>query len=152
MADRNVERSMDADGLSERILDVAVRIGAVVDSLPETRLGRHVAGQLVRSGTAPLPHYAEARAAESRRDFTHKMSIALKELRESHAWLQLIVRARLLPEERMAGIVDECLQLVHIFAASVATAKRNVAKEHGDRPSTKSSSIPTPQSPVPNPQ
>jgi four helix bundle protein len=134
MGDGDVERPMDADALGVRVLDLAARIGNVVDALPETRLGRHIAGQLVRSGTAPLPHYSEARAAESRRDFIHKMSIALKELRESHGWLQLIVRCKLQPPERMEGVVDECFQMIQIFATSVATAKRNESQSTNEAP------------------
>ena len=71
--------------ISDRLLEFAARIGRTVDALPDTRMGRHIAGQLVRSGTSPAPNYAEACAAESRRDFVHKLSICLKELRESEA-------------------------------------------------------------------
>ena len=102
---------MKPDDLSERFLEFAVRIGKVVDALPETRLGQHVAGQLVRSGTAPAPNYQEACAAESRRDFIHKMRIALKELRESHCWIKLIVRSELLPRDRMTGLSSEADEL-----------------------------------------
>src|ERR1700687_5904710 len=94
------------DDLSERVLDFAARIGKVVDKLPETRLGRHVAGQLVRCGTSPAPNYAEACGAESRKDFVHKLSICLKELRETHCWLLLIVKSSLLPESQLAEITD----------------------------------------------
>jgi hypothetical protein len=69
--------------LSERLLEFAVRVCKVVEALPDTRLGRHVAGQLVRCGTSPAPNYEEACAAESRADFVHKLSICLKELPES---------------------------------------------------------------------
>jgi four helix bundle protein len=62
--------------LSERLLDFAVRVGKVVDALPDTRIRRHVAGQLVRCGTSPPPNYEEACAAESRADFIHKMRVA----------------------------------------------------------------------------
>jgi hypothetical protein len=64
--------------LAERLIDFAVRMGRVVDALPRSRLGQHVAGQLVRSGTSPAPNYAEGCAAESRRDVIHKLSISLK--------------------------------------------------------------------------
>jgi four helix bundle protein len=66
---------MTPDELAEQLVDFAVRIGKVVDALPDTRLGRHIAGQLVRSGTAPAPNYEEACAAESRDDFVHKLRI-----------------------------------------------------------------------------
>ena len=62
---------MTPDELSERLIDFAARVGKVVDVLPETRMGRHIAGQLVRCGTSPAPNYEEARAAESCADFIH---------------------------------------------------------------------------------
>ena len=107
------------------MLDFAARVGKVVDALPDTRLGRHVAGQLVRSGTSPAPNYAEACAAESKRDFIHKLGIALKELRESRSWIQLIVKGDLLPELRMAPLLDEAQQLCNIVGKSIVTAKAN---------------------------
>src|SRR4051812_39510402 len=86
---------MKGDDILERLLDFAARVGVgVVDALPDTRLGRHIAGQLVRSATAPAPNYSEGQAAESREDFCHKLGVALKELRESHVWLRLIVNAK----------------------------------------------------------
>ena len=104
---QNEGRWKGAD-LEERLLDFAVRVGKAIDALPETRLGRHIAGQLVRSGTSPAPNYAEACAAESKKDFIHKLSIVLKELRESSIWIRLIVRSTLLPEQRLELLRDEC--------------------------------------------
>jgi four helix bundle protein len=113
--------------LSERLWDFAARIGKVVDALPDTRLGRHVAGQLVRSGTAAAPNYEEGRCGESRADFIHKISIALKELVETRGWLKFIVKAELLPNSRTNGLIDECDQLCRILGKSLATAKTNGA-------------------------
>jgi four helix bundle protein len=76
--------------LEERLIDFAADVIDVVESLPNTKAAAHIAGQLVRSGTAAAPNYAEARSAESRRDFVHKMKVALKELRETSVWLRLI--------------------------------------------------------------
>ena len=121
-------KSRTGDDPAERLLDFAARVGKVVDALPESRLGRHIAGQLVRSGTSPAPNYAEACGAESRRDFVHKLSIALKELRESRCWIQLIIKAELLPEQRLSEILDECEQLSAIVAKSIVTAKTNQNK------------------------
>ena len=117
---------MTPEELGERLLDFAARVGKVVDALPNTRLGRHVAGQLVRSGTAPAPNYEEGRAAESRKDFVHKLSICLKELRESRYWIRLIIKAQLLPEPKMADLLDESTQLCKIIAQSIVTAKQNL--------------------------
>jgi four helix bundle protein len=87
--------------------------------------GRHIAGQLVRSGTSPAPNYAEACAAESKRDFIHKLGIALKELRESRTWIKLILKADLLQEPRMSPLLDETQQLCNIVGKSIVTAKAN---------------------------
>src|SRR5207249_3887838 len=81
--------------LEERLLDFAARIIRLVESLPKTRAGNHIAGQLLRSGTAPLPNHGEAEAAESRQDFVHKLRICLKELRETKRWLRLVQRVPL---------------------------------------------------------
>ncbi|MBI1368735.1 MAG: four helix bundle protein [Planctomycetes bacterium] len=116
---------MTPSDLSERLLDFAARAGRVTDALPETRLGRHIANQLVRSGTSPAPNYEEACAAESRADFVHKLSISLKELRESRSWLRLIIRSQLLPNEKLADLLDECEQLCNILGQSIITAKTN---------------------------
>ena len=111
------------EALEERLLDFAAPVGKVVDALPDTRLGCHIAGQLVRSGTSPAPNYAEACAAESKRDFIHDFSIALKELRESRSWSKLIIESELLPSERMAPLLDEVQQLCNIVGKSIVTAK-----------------------------
>ncbi len=114
---------MNADDVSDRLLEFAVRIGKMVDALPDNRLGRHVAGQLVRCGTSPPPNYEEARAAESRADFVHKLGICLNELRESRFWIRFTIRAELLPKARMADLLEECTQLCKIIAQSIVTAK-----------------------------
>jgi four helix bundle protein len=116
------------DDLRERLLEFAARIGKAVDALPETRMGRHVAGQLVRCGTSPAPNYAEACGAESRKDFIHKLSICLKELRETQCWLQMIVKAELLPEARLSELVEESVELVRIVAKCIVTAKANASR------------------------
>jgi four helix bundle protein len=94
-----------------------------VDALPDTRTGRHVDGQLIRSGTAAGPNYDEGRVAESRADFSHKVNIALKELVETEGWLKFVSIHELLDETRLAAVRDECSQLCRILTASVATAK-----------------------------
>ena len=110
--------------LSERLWDFAARVGKVVDALPDSRIGRHVAGQLVRSGTASAPNYDEACAGESRADFIHKLSIALKEMKETRGWLRFVVKATLLSEKRIAGLVTESEALAAIVAKSITTAKQ----------------------------
>ena len=92
-------------------------------------MGRHIGGQLVRSGTLLAPNYEEACAAESRTDFVHKLSISLKELRESRCWIRLIIKTEMLPEHRMGELFDECNQRCRIIAQSIVTAKKRKEKK-----------------------
>jgi four helix bundle protein len=119
---------MTSEELAERLINFAARIGNVVDALPDTRMGRHVAGQLVRCGTSPAPNYEEACAAESRADFAHKLSICLKELRESRCWIRLIIKTEMLTKHKMVDLLDECNQLCNIVGRSIVTAKGNKKK------------------------
>lgn len=66
---QNKGRGLERKGadIEERLLDFAVRVGKAIDALPDTRLGRHIAEQIVRSGTSPAPNYAEACAAETKK-------------------------------------------------------------------------------------
>ncbi len=114
--------------LEDRLLEFAARCGKVVDALPNTRMGRHVAGQLVRCGASAAPNYAEACAAESRNDFVHKLSVALKELRESRVWLRLCVKSELLSQRRLVPLTDEGAQLMAILGKSIVTAKAKFPK------------------------
>ena len=135
MKNAGSETKGDWDALEERLLDFAARAGSVVDALPGSRMGRHVAGQLVRCGTSPAPNYAEACAAESRADFVHKLAIVLKELRESRVWLKLCIKCKLLPLPKLTGLIGECTELMKIIAKSIVTAKANAAATRvGTRP------------------
>jgi four helix bundle protein len=82
-----------ADEIEERLIDFAVRIIKPASRLPKTAAGRHIAGQILKSGTSPAPNYGEARSEESRADFVHKLGIVLKELNETLLWLKMISRA-----------------------------------------------------------
>ena len=115
--------------LEDRLIDFAVRIIRTAESLPKSKVGKHIAGQLIRSGTSPAPNYGEAQSAESRSDFIHKMKISLKELRETRIWLLMIIRADLIkPASKLKGLIDENDQLISIFVKSVTTAKQNLEK------------------------
>jgi len=118
---------MTPEELSDRLWQFAARVAKIVDALPDTRVGRHVAGQLVRSGTSSAPNYDEASAAESKADFVHKLSIALKEMKETRGWLRFVIIAGLLPQSRIAPVLDEAEQLARILGKSLVTA-RNVRR------------------------
>ena len=112
--------------LEERLIDFAVRIIRIAESLPKTKVGNHISGQLIRCGTSPAPNYGEAQSAESRSDFIHKIKICLKELRETKVWLIMIIRANLIkPKSKLESDIIENDELISIFMASIKTAKQN---------------------------
>jgi len=129
----NVQRREDSPkhpgekrfNLEERLLEYAVRIIRLVDALPATRAGRHVADQLLRCGTSPLANHGELQGAESRKDFIHKLRLCLKEIREARRWLRLVQSVPLLPPSKVEPLLNETESLVKIFAASIRTAEGN---------------------------
>lgn len=112
--------------LEDRLLGFSANIIELTEALPNTRAGNHVAGQLLRCGTSALSNHGEVEAAESRRDFLHKLRICLKELRETKRWLRLVAQSKRLgsPENLQACLI-EIEELIRIFVASVRTAERN---------------------------
>jgi four helix bundle protein len=115
-------KKMSPQELEDRLIDFAVAVIDVVEALPNSRAGNHVAGQLVRSGTSPAPNYGEARSAESKKDFIHKMKISLKELRETMVWLKIVSRKRMVAGEGVIATITECDELISIFVSSTRTA------------------------------
>jgi four helix bundle protein len=111
--------------LEERLLDFSVRIIRSVDALPNTRAANHVAGRLLRCGTSPYGNQGEVEAAESRKDFVHKLKVCLKELKETRRWLRLLAKSSMLPGTKMTAILNETEELIKIFFSSIRTAERN---------------------------
>src|SRR5712692_5117635 len=117
------EQQSQADELEERLIDFAVRIVKLSARLPKTAAGRHIAGQIMRSGTSPAPNYGEARGAESAADFVHKLGIVLKELNETSIWLRIIERSEILRRELLTDIIEENSELCKIIRSSLRTAR-----------------------------
>src|SRR5215813_10537683 len=122
MDDKARYSQAQADELEERLIDFAVRIVRLSSGLPRTPAGKHVAAQILRSGTSPAPNYGEARGAESRPDFVHKLRIVLKELNETSIWLLIIDQSHILRRELLSEIIQENNELCRIFATSLRTA------------------------------
>ncbi len=112
--------------LSGRLLDFAAEIIKLVVRLNKSSVGRHIGGQLTRSGTSTGANYEEACGAESRADFIHKLQIVLKELRESSYWLRLIRKTRLIPvtDPNLSALLQEAEELTKIIAKSIVTARK----------------------------
>ena len=109
------------------MLEYSVRIIKVVEQLENTKVGNHVSGQLLRSGTSPYPNHGEAQAAESPKDFIHKLRISLKELRETQRWFKLV---QSVPSVKKPELIDDLLQqteeLIKIFITSIKTAEKKI--------------------------
>ncbi len=119
----NEKRKFD---LEDRLIDFAIKVIEIVELIPSSRAGSHIAGQLVRSGTSPALNYGEAQSAESRSDFIHKMKICLKELRETKISLKIIYKKPLVIElEIVQKLITENDELISIFMKSVSTATEN---------------------------
>ena len=114
---------MKGDDISERLLAFSVRVIRVAKALPRDAVGKHVGGQLLRAGTSAGANYEEARGAETKKDFAHKLGITLKELRETLYWLKVIQGADLLAHDRLSEIIDETDELTRIIGKSIVTAR-----------------------------
>ena len=118
-----IQKAMSPEMLEDRLVNFAVRIIPLANRLSTTFAGKHIAGQILRSGTSAAPNYGEARSAESRADFVHKLRIAVKELNETAIWLRIIAGAGLLKPRLLLGLSGECDELKRILGASLRTAR-----------------------------
>ena len=114
---------MKGDNIAQRLLEFATHVLKIVAHLAKTPEGRHVAKQLIRAATGAGANYEEARGAESRADFIHKLKVAQKEMRESLYWLRLIEHAHLAAETDASALFQEAHELVAILTASAKTAQ-----------------------------
>ena len=106
--------------LENRLMEFTIRIINVVESLPDNRVCNYLGGQLLRSGSSPVLNYGEAQAAESRKDFIHKLKVILKELRETSICLTLLNRKLFISDSSKVG---ESRELIAIFTKSISTAQ-----------------------------
>lgn len=108
--------------LESRLIEFTIKIINVVESLPDSKTCNYLGGQLLRSGSSPVLNYGEAQAAESRRDFVHKLKIILKELRETNINLTLLDRKSFITDR---VLLKESKELIAIFTKSIITAQSN---------------------------
>jgi four helix bundle protein len=121
-------KKMKKFDLQERLIKFSIDLIKTLDKLPNYVIGKHLKGQLTRSGTSPTLNYAEACDAESRKDFMHKIKIVLKELRETLVELKMIDGLSFTFVDPKP-LLKECDELLSIFNRSYITAKSNMEKE-----------------------
>lgn len=120
------EKNTKKFDINERLINLAVSIIKICESVNTSKSGVHLTSQLLRSGTSPALNYGEAQSAESRNDFIHKLKLALKELRESYNSLQIIKRAELSNKVQLIeNTSKECSELIAILVKSIETAQKN---------------------------
>jgi len=119
----NFKMTEKAENISERLLDYGVLIVRLCTMLSDTLEGRNIGGQLFRAGTSVGANYEEARGAQSRADFVHKLQIVLKEIREAKYWLRLIQRSDILSGKELEDAINETQQIGNIIGRSIITAK-----------------------------
>jgi four helix bundle protein len=112
--------------IEPRLIEFAFLISRIFDAMPADKFASLMANQLIRSGTSPALNYAEAQAAESPKDFIHKMKLCLKELRETFVSLKIIKRrGRKFEQNILEAVLKENNELISIFVASIKTARKN---------------------------
>lgn len=118
--------------LEDRLIDFGVQIINVSETVDKKRgAGRYLSGQLLRSGTSPALNYGEAQAAESRKDFIHKMKVILKELNETKRNLKMMSRSKLHNDPGVIqSAASECGELIAIFVKSIQTAGNKQKKQN----------------------
>jgi len=114
--------------IAGRLLEFGVAVLRLSSQMPRHSAGRHVSLQLVRSATSAGANYEEARAAESRGDFVHKLGIAAKEMREACYWVALVARSGLVTAN-LKDMLGEASELAAILGASARTARLRRAGE-----------------------
>jgi four helix bundle protein len=117
---------MNAEDLKIRTKQFALRILKLAAALPNTVEGRAIRDQLVRAGTSVAANYRAACRGRSRAEFIAKLGIVEEESDESAFWLELIIGAALLPENRVRPLHNEATELTRIMARSRITASAKV--------------------------
>lgn len=115
---------MDNAELKLRCKQFSLRVIRLVRVLPDDKIGRPIANQLIRSGTSVSANYRAACLAESRADFVSKAGIAVEEVDESALWMELIMEEGILPKDKVFPLWQEASELT---CASIKTARRNGA-------------------------
>ncbi|MBP1647363.1 MAG: hypothetical protein H6Q30_808 [Bacteroidetes bacterium] len=116
------------DDIRNLLVDFTVEIMDLCDALRKKPGMGPIPDQLMRCGTSPGPNYAEARGAESARDFVHKLGITLKELNESEHWLEVLIKRKMAEDQPVEKTLEDCKKVCRIIGASVRTAKKNLGR------------------------
>lgn len=111
--------------LKTKSYDFALRVVKLSKHLIEEKQEYILSKQVLRSGTSIGANVEEANQAQSRKDFVHKLSIALKEATETNYWLRLLKDSEILENEIADSMLKDCEEIQKILTASIKTTKKN---------------------------
>jgi four helix bundle protein len=112
--------------LEERLVMFSSAVIDFVERLPNKMLTKYLGSQLMRSSISPALNYGEAQAAESKKDFVHKMKLCLKELKETKVSLKILSTRPYVDQDRLSEIHKESEELISIFYSSIRTTQKNL--------------------------
>src|SRR4030042_970905 len=118
-----LEMEKNKKDIKERSFEFAVRIIKFVQKLPRNSAGYKIGGQFLEAGTSIGANVEEATGGFSKKDFTYKMGVELKEARESNYWLRLIKFSGLARGEELDYLLKESEELRKILTSIVKTSK-----------------------------
>lgn len=111
----------------DRLVQFSSNIVLLSNSLPKSPAGYAIASQIVRSGTSIGANFIESQDASSTKDFVQKLSISLREARETWYWLKVIERTELLSYDDIKGHLKECDELIAILVQSIKKSKTKIS-------------------------
>ncbi|MBQ5972122.1 MAG: four helix bundle protein [Prevotella sp.] len=117
---------MTEEELKLRLKNFSIRVIKMVDCIPNTISGRAIGSQIVRSGTSPSANYRAACIGKSEKDFLNKLKMVEEELDETSHWLEIIMETKMLPEQRVEPLYNECNELLKIIVSSIITTRKHL--------------------------
>ena len=112
--------------LKNRTKKFAMDCILLTQKFPNTYLGRHIKGQLIRSSTSVAANYRAAKHGQTKAVFTSKISIVIEEADESEFWLEIIEEKDLISKDpEVNRLKKEAHELTSIFIKSRMTAQKN---------------------------
>ena len=114
---------MTEQEFKKRTKDIAIRIIKLVESLPGSKSSEVIGKQLLRSGTSVGANYRAACRAKSTADLLHKLAIVEEEADESLYWMELLIDARIMPENKLAILMNDLNEIIAMIVASIRTMR-----------------------------
>ncbi len=124
---------MNSEDLKKRTKVFAHRCVRLALSLPNTKLGQHIKGQLIRSATSVAANYRATCLAQTPKAFIAKISIPIEEADESYFWIEFIIDEKLQTSDKCMPLLREAGEITAILVASRKTSQNNLKRTEANR-------------------